>query len=321
MKESNESSICLVILYFGKLPNYFEFWLSSCKYNQSINFLLFTDDKTKFNFPDNVKVIYTTFENIKNYIQSKFDFKISLDKPYKLCDYKPTYGYIFSDYLSKFDFWGHCDLDVIFGNLRKFLPEDILEKYDKIYRAAHFSLYKNNEKINKSFMEFKDKNNESIYKNVYSSNESFFFDENGKKNDGILNFFNKNGLSMYANKENIADVSIKYNNLVILNSLNRKYASIFEYDNKNKECNLYAYTKIKRKMYKKEYMYMHLQKRKMEVLTKNTDKFLVIPNKFTDFLDVEKNYDKLKKNITSIRKEYIKNKIINILEKFSIIRS
>ena len=315
MKDSNNSSICLIILYFGKLPNYFEFWLSSCKYNKSINFLLFTDDKTKFDFPDNVKVIYTTFEDIKNCIQSKFDFEIALDRPYKLCDYKPTYGYIFSDYLSKFDFWGHCDLDVIFGNLRKFLPEDVLEKYDKIYRAAHFSLYKNNERVNKSFMEFKDKNNEAIYKNVYSSNESFFFDENGKNNDGILKFFDKNGLSMYANKENIADISIKYNNLLMLYNVNKMHPSIFEYNNNDNQSKLYAYIKIKGEIHKTEYMYVHLQKRKMEILTKNTNRFLIIPNKFIDELDVIQNFKKLKKKITIFRKDYIKAECIKKMKK------
>lgn len=133
-----ESSICLVVLYFGKLPNYFNLWLTSCKYNKTINFLLFIDDETKYDYPDNVKVIYTTFENIKNQIQSKFDFNISLKKPYKLCDYKPAYGYIFNEYLEKYDLWGHCDLDVIFGNLRKFLSEEILMQNDKIYRHRSF---------------------------------------------------------------------------------------------------------------------------------------------------------------------------------------
>lgn len=138
MNETKYSSICLVVLYFGKLPNYFDLWLTSCKYNKTINFLLFTDDKTKYDYPNNVEVIYTTFEGIRNQIQSKFDFKISLERPYKLCDFKPAYGYIFNEYLKEYDFWGHCDLDVVFGNLRKYLPEKILLNYDKIYRHRSF---------------------------------------------------------------------------------------------------------------------------------------------------------------------------------------
>ena len=54
--------------------------------------------------PKNVKVIKSTFEDIRNIIQSKFDFKIILDQPYKLCDYKPSYGYVFEEYIKEYDF-------------------------------------------------------------------------------------------------------------------------------------------------------------------------------------------------------------------------
>ena len=60
-----DKKICLIILYFGKLPNYFDLWLNSCKYNSSIDFLIFTDDRTEYDYPKNVRVIYTSFEKIK----------------------------------------------------------------------------------------------------------------------------------------------------------------------------------------------------------------------------------------------------------------
>lgn len=315
MNDSDYSSICLVILYFGKLPNYFEFWLNSCRYNRTINFLIFTDDRTSFDFPSNVKVVYLSFETIKKMIQNKFDFKIALDRPYKLCDYKPAYGYLFSDYLSRYDFWGHCDLDTIFGNLRKYLKEDILKKYDKIYRAGHFSLYKNNQFINESFMQFKDDNDFPIYRYVYSSNDSFFFDETGKNNKGILNFYNKNNLSLYSNKMDIADISTKYNNLVILNNKNFNRPSIFFYRNNNQQSELYAYTKIKGKIYIKEYMYIHMQKRKIKIQTRNVDEYIIIPDMFIDNIDINKNYEKLNKKLTLIRKEYLYNKLKNLIKK------
>ena len=60
-------------------------------------------------------------EAIKQQVQKMFDFPIYLDHPYKLCDYKPAYGYIFPEYTKGYDYWGHCDMtDCIFGNLRKF---------------------------------------------------------------------------------------------------------------------------------------------------------------------------------------------------------
>ena len=32
-----------------------------------------------------------------------------------MCDYKVAYGEMFQDYIKEYDFWGHCDMDMIFG--------------------------------------------------------------------------------------------------------------------------------------------------------------------------------------------------------------
>ena len=80
------------------------------------------------------------------------DFEITLSKPQKLCDYKCAYGVIFEDYIQDYDWWGHCDLDQIFGNLNMFVTEDMLRKYDKLFSLGHLSLYKNSYKNNRIFM-------------------------------------------------------------------------------------------------------------------------------------------------------------------------
>lgn len=49
----------------GKLPTYFQLWLESCRRNPSVDFLVFTDDYTEYNYPDNVKVHYMSFEQMK----------------------------------------------------------------------------------------------------------------------------------------------------------------------------------------------------------------------------------------------------------------
>ena len=144
--------IIFIIPYFGKFKNYFQLFLNSCKYNDTVNWLIFTDDYTEFQYPNNVKVVYTTFEKIRNQIQSKFDFKICLEKPYKLCDYKVTYGYVFSEYIKQYDFWGYCDIDLIWGNIRKFYTDNLLNNNDKIGFYGHCTIYRNNEEINKMFM-------------------------------------------------------------------------------------------------------------------------------------------------------------------------
>ena len=120
--------IAYILPYFGHLPKEFGFWLISCQMNSTVDWLLFTDDRTKFNYPPNVKVTYCTFEDIKNKAQACFDFPIVLNRPYKLCDYKAAYGDIFKNELTGYDYWGMCDLDLVWGNIREFLTDEILEK-------------------------------------------------------------------------------------------------------------------------------------------------------------------------------------------------
>lgn len=145
--------ITFICPYFGTLPkDIMPLWLNCCKYNATIEWIIFTDDRTLYNYPENVKVVFTTLSEVKKYAQGLFSFAISLDTPYKLCDYKPLYGSIFKDYLRECDFWGHCDIsDSIFGNLRKFFVDDILENYDKILFLGHMTLYRNTDEINNRF--------------------------------------------------------------------------------------------------------------------------------------------------------------------------
>ena len=135
--------IAYVLPYFGHFPKGFELFLMSCKNNSTIDWLIFTDDKTKYDYPPNVKVKYYSFEDIKKKVQKNFDFKIVLDKPYKFCDFKPAYGEIFSDELKEYDYWGMCELDLVWGDIRKFMNDEILEKFERIGFQGHSTLFKN----------------------------------------------------------------------------------------------------------------------------------------------------------------------------------
>lgn len=169
-------SIVFIIPYFGHFNNYFDIWLNSCANNPTIDWLIFTDCKDKHNYPQNVKVEYTTFEELKKHFQSFYDFQISLEKPYKLCDYKPAYGEIFYEYIKDYDFWGYCDTDLIWGNLRTFLTDEILNKYDKIGNRGHCCLLRNTKEMRKAYRYESSKI--VTYKNAFSSNLAYCFDEN-----------------------------------------------------------------------------------------------------------------------------------------------
>lgn len=138
--------IALVLPYFGKLPNYFQKYLTSVKNNPTIDWFIFTDDKTAYDYPSNCKVTYLTFEECCEKFKEKTGY-VPI-RPYKLCEFKTTYGFVFSDYLVGYDFWGYCDCDVIFGDIRRFISDNILENYEKIGTLGHFTLLANNDKMN-----------------------------------------------------------------------------------------------------------------------------------------------------------------------------
>lgn len=277
--------IAFIVPYFGKMNNYFDLWLTSCKNNPTIDWIIFTDDKYEYKYPPNVKVHYITFEEMKNKVQSKFDFNISLSNPYKLCDYKVTYGEVFEEYLQEYDFWGYCDTDTIWGNIRKFITDDVLKVYDKVLDSGHFSIYKNNYTLNTAYKRLTCKDCYN-YKEVFTSDDSYAFDEWGK-NKGINRILLNNGFKIYYDKILFSDIKVNkyslrntredYGTDEIKNFEKLKRYIAFEY----KYGNLIQYSIKDDEIIKNEELYIHLQKRPMKKNTSDySEEFIIIaPNK------------------------------------------
>lgn len=170
------NKIIILICYYGSFPWYFNYFLHSCKFNSSIDFLIFSDIEYKNELPKNVVIKMTTLNELKNLACEKLDLTVNIDFPYKLCDYKPAYGLIFSEHTQGYDFWAQSDIDIIYGNIRKFMTDDLLNDYDFLsirhdYTTGCFALYRNNELMNNFFKRSKD------YKKVFTSSQHFCFDE------------------------------------------------------------------------------------------------------------------------------------------------
>lgn len=176
-RSKNFKKILIIICWYGDYPWYFSYFLYSCSFNQTIDFILITDNKERIvNKPSNLQVKYLALKEIEKLASSKLGFNVSLDYPYKLCDFKATYGFLFSEIIEKYDFWGYSDIDLVFGNIRNFITEDILTKYDIIssrhdYLTGVFCLYRNTEQLTTLFMQSKD------YIKVLSSRKHFSFSE------------------------------------------------------------------------------------------------------------------------------------------------
>ena len=144
----NKHSVALILPYFGKFPNYFPLWLKSAGANPSFTFMIFTDiDMSGYDIPHNVHVHSMTLEGIRKRAAKYLDFEPVLNTPYKLCDYRPMYGLIFEDYLSGYDFWGFCDCDLIWGDMSKFITDEMMDKYGRLYRNGHLQLLRNTEDV------------------------------------------------------------------------------------------------------------------------------------------------------------------------------
>ena len=169
--------MAIIICYFGKLPWYFDYYVHSCRYNPTIDFYIVTDDSTYAKAtPPNLKLIKKTLSEINILATKKLGFLVDIKDSYKLCDFKPTYGVLFSDILSSYDFWAFGDIDVIYGNIRNFITEDLLQNFDLIsvrpdWIPGCFLLFRNNEKMNKLYTHSKD------HQKVLTSDIHYCFDE------------------------------------------------------------------------------------------------------------------------------------------------
>ena len=264
----------LIMPYFGKINEYFNLWLDSCKYNEDINWLIVTDNIID-NKPNNVKIINQTFDDFVQFIQSKFKFKINLKTPYKLCDYKSYYGYIFSDYTKGYDFWGYCDCDVIFGKISNFIDEALFNQYDKLLRRGHLSFIRNKEEINNNFLKY------DTYKMVLTSPVIYGYDESiyGYHN-GFAGELLESGYRFYEDNKNIADIDFRNYVFNIIDSEDKNCIFSFE------EGQVYKYYLNENKIIKEEVMYVHFQKRKMRNKLVNIEsKYIMLPNKFIEYED------------------------------------
>ena len=266
-------SIVIIFPYFGTLPVQYKMWRVSALANTTIDFLFFTDSDIEQ--AQNIFVHKMQFYEFQKIVQKAFDFPIILDRPYKLCEYKQSYGYILQDYIKDYDFWGFGDLDLVYGDLRFFFTEDVLSR-KFILGWGHLTLLHNDEDTNNFFM--KQIDGYQNYKDAFTTSKITYFDE-----------FGYNGCSDKWRDcrpddcwlEWPFDNASKPKQSYHFNSLTRGWERvIFEHkDNK-----LYMLRFNKGKLEKKESLYAHFQHRSfMKDHVTDYSHFLVTPRAIINF--------------------------------------
>lgn len=266
-------SIAVIYPYFGVLPSQYKMWRASALRNPTVDFMFFTDADVEP--ANNIIVHKMRFSEFKEIVQKAFDFNIELDRPYKLCEYKQSYGYILQDYIGNYDFWGFGDLDVVLGDIRHFITGDVLT-HKFLLGWGHLTLMHNDEDTNTYFM--KQVDGFQYYKDAFTTSVITFFDEFGHQ--GCSDKWCKcrpDDCWLEDPFDNVSKPKQSYH----FNSLNRHWEQvIFEHiDNK-----LYMLRFNNGQLEKKESLYAHFQHRNF-MRDKVTDyaHFLVLPRKIINY--------------------------------------
>jgi len=103
-------------------------------------------------------LIDTDLEGFKERVRKKLLIEYpGLPGTGKVWDMRCALGLLYWDELVEYDYFGHCDFDVVFGNVNAFIPDSELAKLDvysshDTYVCGAFSLYKNSIPVKYLFM-------------------------------------------------------------------------------------------------------------------------------------------------------------------------
>lgn len=129
----------LICPFFGELPEWYD----------------------KYRFPKGYDIIFNRdLDDFKERVKNKLGIECPIvSGTGKVWDYRCALGLLYEEEIKGYDFWGHCDLDMVFGDMDKFYPDSLIEQYDVIsghdtYVCGCFSLYRNCKDVNELFKKF-----------------------------------------------------------------------------------------------------------------------------------------------------------------------
>lgn len=101
----------------------------------------------------------TNFEKFKQRVKEKLGIDYpGLPGTGKVWDYRCALGLLYEQELQEYDYWGHMDFDMIFGDVNKWFPDHKLEHLDiwsnhNTYVCGCWTLYRNSPEVNALFMQ------------------------------------------------------------------------------------------------------------------------------------------------------------------------
>jgi hypothetical protein len=240
----------VICAYMGPLPNYFALWLRSAAANPQVDFLLICDHPPSQPLPGNVSYKSTELEQLRQLWSEMAGFPVALNSPYKLNDFKPLFWRLADD-LNRYDYWGYCDLDLLFGDLAPLL-ERTLGRFDMILSEGHLRFLRNDARTRNAWREIIAPRR---WQDVLADPANFGMDEH----HGINRVFAWPDRSWFANSGMIADIDPNFRQLRLLPCFKNPAVQAFFWDNGK----LFRERYQDGRYWRDEFLYIHLQKRRM----------------------------------------------------------
>jgi len=126
----------LIVPYFGQLPEWYG------KYEKPEGYDLLLDQD---------------LDGFKKRVKDVLGFDCPIEEGSgKVWDFRPTLGLLYAKELEGYDFWGHTDLDCVYGDVDKWVTDEFLSNLDvhsnhSTYVCGCWSLYRNVPEVNNFF--------------------------------------------------------------------------------------------------------------------------------------------------------------------------
>jgi len=276
-----DPSVGIIVPYFGLFPKSYKYWFNSAVLNDSIDFHIVTDQDVSALGTQNIFIHRMSFEELQTLAENKLGV-IKKFTPYKLCDFKPAYGELFSSIVENYDFWGHCDIDMVLGDLRGEANKGgLLQKYDKVFDLGHLSLYRNTSQVNQIYKAcFK---GIDFWPYIRDSQVIWVFDEAyGYGMGGVNARIDIAGMRLFSSRSMFSDVDPGFEGFFDIHN-SPGYPSFFSF---NKKC-LIRHTLIDGEVFSSNLVYAHFQKRSFKVKIFSDGMGVIVPCCWGEVISVE----------------------------------
>lgn len=133
----------LITHWFGLLPEWFHLWCENIESLERYGYdvLLITD-------------LEETTTRVHDILGLRFPGE---EGGTKMHDLRPALGMLYEDRIEGYDFYGHTDLDCVYGRVGGWLPDEVLGELDAhsnhpTYQCGPWSLYRNERDVRELFM-------------------------------------------------------------------------------------------------------------------------------------------------------------------------